>query len=471
MKKQAILLTLNLILTVVVYSQPLPAKHQTELDRNDTDTNTLQYILRNGTFYGHARYFFMATDNTAGLSDYYANAIGMGIGYETGKIRGFQLGVSGFFIYNLQSSGLSELDPKTGAANRYELGLFDIKDPENNHDLDRLEDLYLKYSFKNSNIKFGKQHIKTPYVNAQDGRMRPTLVEGLTLEFKQLKKTTIEAGYIYKVSPRGTVKWYSVGQSIGIYPMGVLVDGTRANYETHIKSNGIYYAGITHNFNKNIKLQVWNNYVENVFNTSLIQYNGEFKLSAKNKLITGLQSSYQTALNYGGNVDSKYTYMNSNNQAFTFGAKLGITFPKNFAVQTNYNRITKHGQYLMPREWGRDPFFTFMARERNEGFGDVHAITGTLSKNFAKKGLRIEATYGYFKLPDVKNFALNKYGLPSYWQTNIDIRYSMPKYFHGTEFQLLYVYKGKVGETYNNDRYVINKVDMSTLNFIVNYHF
>lgn len=202
MKKQAILLTLNLILTVVVYSQPLPAKHQTELDRNDTDTNTLQYILRNGTFYGHARYFFMATDNTAGLSDYYANAIGMGIGYETGKIRGFQLGVSGFFIYNLQSSGLSELDPKTGAANRYELGLFDIKDPENNHDLDRLEDLYLKYSFKNSNIKFGKQHIKTPYVNAQDGRMRPTLVEGLTLEFKQLKKTTIEAGYIYKVSPR-----------------------------------------------------------------------------------------------------------------------------------------------------------------------------------------------------------------------------------------------------------------------------
>jgi hypothetical protein len=322
------LLLLHVIITVIAYGQPLPAQHHTELDRNDTDSNTLQYILRNGTFYGHARYFFMATDNTVGLSDYYANAIGMGIGYETGKIKGFQLGVSGFFIYNIHSSNLSIQDEKTGSSNRYELGLFDMKDPSNHHDLDRLEDLYLKYSFKNSNIKFGKQHIKTPYVNAQDGRMRPTLVEGLTVEFKQLKKTIIEAGCIYEVSPRGTVKWYSVGHSIGIYPMGVLVDGTRANYETHIKSDGIYYAGITHNVNKNIKLQVWNNYVENVFNTSLIQYNGEFNLSAKHKLITGLQSSYQTALNYGGNADSKYTYMNPDNQAYTFGAKLGITFPK-----------------------------------------------------------------------------------------------------------------------------------------------
>ena len=45
----------------------------------------------------------------------------------------------------------------------------------------------------------------------------------------------------------------------------------------------------------------------------------------------------------------------------------------------NYNRITTHGRYLMPREWGRDPFFTFFPRERNEGLGDVHAIVGKLN--------------------------------------------------------------------------------------------
>jgi hypothetical protein len=253
--------------------------------------------------------------------------------------------------------------------------------------------------------------------------------------------------------------------------MGVLTDGTRANYDGRIKSDGIIYTGITHNINKNIKLQAWNNYVENVFNTSLVQYNGDYKIADNYSLITGLQGSYQTALNHGGHAEKQYSYMLPNNEVYTYGAKLGIALPNQLSFVGNYNRITKHGQYLMPREWGRDPFFTFMARERNEGFGDVHAMTGTLSKKFAKKGLKIEATYGYYKLPDVRNFALNKYGLPSYWQTNIDIRYSMPKYFHGAELQLLYVYKGKVGETYNNEKYVINKVDMSTLNFIVNYHF
>jgi hypothetical protein len=30
---------------------------------------------------------------------------------------------------------------------------------------------------------------------------------------------------------------------------------------------------------------------------------------------------------------------------------------------------------------------------------------------------------GYFDLPDTKNFKLNKYGFPSYIQTNADIQY------------------------------------------------
>jgi hypothetical protein len=30
---------------------------------------------------------------------------------------------------------------------------------------------------------------------------------------------------------------------------------------------------------------------------------------------------------------------------------------------------------------------------------------------------------GYFDLPDTKNFELNKYGFPSYIQTNADIQY------------------------------------------------
>ena len=37
--------------------------------------------------------------------------------------------------------------------------------------------------------------------------------------------------------------------------------------------------------------------------------------------------------------------------------------------------------------------------------------------------------------------------------------------------QLLYMYKQDTGETYDNDKYVFNRVNMSSVNVIVNYNF
>ena len=42
----------------------------------------------------------MATDNKKGLTDYYAQAIGGGLKYETAPFKGFQAGIGGFFIFN-----------------------------------------------------------------------------------------------------------------------------------------------------------------------------------------------------------------------------------------------------------------------------------------------------------------------------------------------------------------------------------
>jgi hypothetical protein len=125
----------------------------------------------------------------------------------------------------------------------------------------------------------------------------------------------------------------------------------------------------------------------------------------------------------------------------------------------------------MPREWGRDAFFTFMPRERNEGYGDLHAINIVGSKIIGKSGFRTDLSYGHYYLPDVTNTRLNKYGMPSYWQLNADIRYQAKGFFNGIELQLLYVYKGQLGSNFKNNNYVFNKVDMSLYNFVINYHF
>lgn len=437
---------------------------------NEADSTSILSAFRKGNFSGHFRYYFMATDNKEGLTDYYANAVGGGIKFETGRFKNFQVGVSGFFVYNIGSSDLSVPDFKTKQMNRYETGLFDIEDPSNKKDIDRLEELYIKYHFKNNQITLGKQLINTPFINLQDGRMRPTEVEGLWAEINSIKKVKLQLGYIYGISPRSTVKWFKVAESIGVYPVGVNDEGIKSAYAGNLESKGIFLTGITTQLSEHLKIQIWNQYTENIFNSAMLQADYEYPLSKNSKLFAAAQMVRQDAVNDGGNDDPSKTYVEKGAKALTFGTRLGWK-NENWETSLNYNRITSQGRYLMPREWGRDPFFTFLPRERNEGLGDVNALLGKINYKIPKARITTSLAFGHYNLPDVTDFRLNKYGMPSYNQLNIDARYKFDGLLKGLETQLLYVYKGKTGNTYANDKFVINKVDMSLWNIVFNYQF
>ena len=462
----------------IVISLQASAQHQ-EVDEKpdvwkekeqETDSTSILSAFRKGTFSGHFKYYFMATDNKAGLTDYYANAVGGGIKFETSRFKNFQIGVSGFFVFNIGSSDLTVPDPITNNMNRYEIGLFDVEDPSNKKDIDRLEELYIKYHFKNNNITLGKQLLNTPFINLQDGRMRPTEVEGIWAEINSIKKIKLQLGYLFGMSPRGTVKWYNVAESIGIYPVGIDVEGLKSQYAGNLESKGIVLGGITYRLNENLKLQFWNQYTENIFNSAMLQTDYEYALTEKSKLFAAAQLIKQDAVKNGGNIEPTKTYYEKNAKAVSFGGKLGWK-NKKWETSLNYNRITAKGRYLMPREWGRDPFFTFLPRERNEGLGDVNAFVGKINYKIPKARITTSFAFGVYKLPDVLNYRLNKYGLPSYNQLNIDVRYKFGGLLKGLETQLLYVYKGKTGNSHNNDKYVINKVDMNLWNLVLNYQF
>jgi hypothetical protein len=429
------------------------------------DSSSLLFAFKHGKVHGNLRYFLMTTDNQGNLTDAYANAAGGGLFYETAAFKNFQLGVGGYFIYNVGSSDMAKIDPYTQTTSRYETALFDLENLTNKNDLDRLEELYLKYNFKKNQITAGKQLINTPFINLQDGRMRPTEVGGLYGEIFPGKKNKLEGGYIYEISPRGTVDWYGIGRSIGIYANGVNVDGSKGNYKEHIESNGIFLLGYTHQLPRQQSIKFWHVFVENVFITSMLQWDWK-----KNEWVAGLQYTQQQAINQGGNVDPTKTYFSPNQKSRVISAKLGYEHA-HWKTSLNYTRITAEGRYLMPREWGRDPFFTFLPRERNEGFGDLHAFVGKLIYSFPKFPIKANFSYGYFKLPDVKNYALNKYGLPSYTQLNVDLTYEFTEFLEGLEIQALYVHKSNQGETYQNEKYIFNKVNMSNYNLIMNFHF
>ena len=456
----------GLSLFSLVLSIPVKAQKQVQHE----DTTSLMAAFKRGHFNGHLRYFFMATDNEKGLTDYYANAIGGGLRFETAGFRNFQFAISGFSVFNIGSSALSKPDTSTGQYSRYEIGLFDITNPANKKDINRLEELCLKYNFKRSYIRAGRQFINTPFINLQDGRMNSTAVEGIWVEVNEIREFKIQAGWLWGISPRSTTRWYKPGESIGINPAGMNPDGTKSQYSNNVESKGIAILGITRQIGKNIRLQGWNMFTENVFNTAMIQTDISIPFKKESFLLVAAQIIKQDAINSGGNESQFKTYFLKGSNSLSFGARIGWK-NKKWETSINYNRVTKAGRYLFPREWGVEPFFTFLPRERNEGLGDVDAVMGKVNYSIAKARLKVSLAAGYYNLPDVKNYTLNKYGLPSYTHLNADIRYIFINTFKGLEAQLLVAGKLGSGETYNNKKFIFNKVNMIQYDFVLNYRF
>jgi len=432
------------------------------------DTSTLAYALRKGSEVDlHLRLYYMATNNQGELTDPQALAFGGGLKYTTGIYKGFQFTVGGFFVWNLASTDLSRQDPSTGAFSRYEVGQFDMEDLSNKSDLDRLEDFNLKYHFGNSTVTFGKQVLSSPFINPQDGRMRPTGEQGFWADISEIRNLNIQGGWLGKISPRGTVKWFSIGESIGIYPAGFNTEGGLSGYQGSLESRGIGVLGLKYKIRPKWSLQVWDYYVENIFNTFMAQSDGSVSLGAGSSIIAGLQYIRQRAVNDGGNESLDKTYFDPRQKANLISGRLGVRQGKNL-LQANYTRITKDGRFLFPREWGREPLYTFLKRERNEGAGDVSAFTLNYLRDWTER-VSTGLNYGYYDMPGVANLALNKYAMPSYHQFMVDMSYHFDGFLKGLNAEFLYTYKLDA-EGVPTGKLTINKVNMHQFNFILNYH-
>jgi hypothetical protein len=142
-----------------------------------------------------------------------------------------------------------------------------------------------------------------------------------------------------------------------------------------------------------------------------------------------------------------------------------------FRWQLNYTRIIAHGRYLMPREWGRDPFFTFLPRERSEGAGDVHAATLNLIWKDVRSGWRIELDGGVYRMPALTDTRLNKYAMPSYAQVLINAQYQFRGEWQGLAIQLITLGKTPIATASLTEKQSFNKVDMLHADLIINYVF
>jgi hypothetical protein len=426
-------------------------------------------IMRRGQLTGRMRLYNMATVNDGAPQDFHAVAFGGVMGYATERWHGLQFSMAAGFTFDLNSTTFQDPDPVTGLLSRYEIGLFDVTDPRRVEDLSYLHEFQLNYVSRNDRHRtvFGKQELNTPFLNPQDGRMHPTLFEGLWHRSRFGERTELQGGWLYRVAPRGTSQWYHVEESTHVYPTGRNILGQPSQHGEHQRSLGIFALSVKQRIHGKLSITAWDLIVENMFNTTMLQLETGDRESRWSLSAMALQ---QSTLASGQQADPEMAYMPRGEYSRAVSARLRYV-PGKFRWQLNYTRITADGRYLMPREWGRDPFYTFLPRERNEGLGDVHAATLNLILRDWRPGLRIELDGGAYWLPSVHDARLNKYAFPSYAQYVLNTQYQFQGGWKGMAIQLIYLYKMPLYDQALTERQAFNKVDMHHVNLIVNYAF
>lgn len=420
-----------------------------------------------GTLSGQWRTYYMTTLNKGNLKNFSALASGGKIKYEFLFHKKLEIGAA---LYNSTNLGIQDLtvpDETTGKLSRYEEGLFNRLDLRNDA-VFLLGELYLKYKLPKHEFTIGRMKINTPLVNPEDGRMIPTLVQGIWYRHKTQKNHTIQLGILNQIAPRSTGRFYGIGESIGTYPEGRSITGENNQYGRNTDSDYVILFNSDIKVTEHLRLDVWNFYVDNIFNTTYLKP----RMDITKKLNLELEWLHQNKIGNGGNNIDSLQYF-SHNSSDILGMKLDYQWKKS-EVSLAYDRILPHGQFISPREWGREDLFSFQKRERSEGTGDNHALVVyyETNLNLTKINTQIQTIFsvGRHWKPYVLDPKLNKYAVPDYTQINLDLFFKFDK-LKNLHPELLLVSKIANGDFPNNSNFYFNKTDLFHIDLILNYNF
>ena len=463
----------KILLSLLATSSILCANNTAKVDK----TSSLADAMQNGKVSGQIRYYYLGENEGRDYQDYYGSAIGGHLKYETGKISGFNLGIA-FYTAHFLATNYSTTSLESEANNknsRYVAGLMDASDPSVTT-ITNIGELYLNYKYSKTDIRIGRMKLKAPFMNPEDGRMIPTLEQGAWIKSSDLNGFILQAGYVNAFWNRSTSKWKSVEKSLGYgYSQAKSPNKANSAYKGQTTTNGVYVASVAYTGVKGLKLQAWDYYLQNIMNVGYLQADYKHKIGNYKFIVAG-QYINEAEVGNGGNSDAthpEYSYRAKDEKSELFGAKIGAGYSGTM-LTVAATKVTSQGRFLFPREWGKEPLFTFQKRERTDGSGDATATLLTLGQDFGVfgvKGLKVLGGIGKYNRVDAKNFALNKYGVPSYIQGNFDMYYKFSGELKGLSMNYLFARKVATGETYDNANFIFRKNDLNVHNFIVNYNF
>jgi hypothetical protein len=366
---------------------------------------------------------------------------------------------------NVASSDIWNPDPITGQPNRYETGLFDLLDTRDRF-FGKLETFSLEYSNENLGVKVGRMGINTDWINAQDGRLSPTAVEGISAWFVPNQQWRFSVWGIGRMSIRGSSDWLSIGKTVGIYPLGRAVSGKPAQYFGNTSSDWVGIWEVSRKIGSDAKINFSNTIAQNLYSTYMLSMEKNLKVE-QGIVIFGFQSGFQHGIGEGGNENAELKYKEPEDRNYSLSGRIGWK-NSTWTTHLNYTRVGGKGRWLNPREWGKDAWYTFVPRERNEGFQSVGALMAYGEYRFKKAQISIYGQIGIHWLPDTEDAAANKYNFPSYRHLNLGVKYQ-PKKIKNLDLHLLLVNKEALGKVSLTQVQVYNKVEMLHFNGIINW--
>ncbi|WP_156180469.1 porin [Rufibacter radiotolerans] len=441
--------------------------HPRASEEHPVDTiqlKSVKELFSRGHLEGHVRNYFMATLNYRSLSDHYANGIGAEVAFKTASFHGFRMGITGLFTYNAFSSNLDHKDPISHKHPKLEMELFDVEDPGNRGDLDRLDALYLEYSSPKLRARIGRFSFTSPIMNPQDTRMKPYSFQGIHVQVPVFRKGQLDVAWLNHFSPRSTVEWFLAEESIGVFPVGVDEEGQPSGYSHHTITKGVAITGLSLPVGHHLKTEIWNYWLDNVANNTY----GKAVATVLPKVKVGVEGLYQVQVGDGGNSDARYAYFQDQKQ-WLAGAMVGFT-PEAWNLSVNYLHVGKGGRFLFPREWGREQFFATMPRGRIEGMGNSKLLV-VKGKHHWSRTFSTEIAASRAWLPAPSDYRHNKYGSLEYYGWLADVNYTPAKpVLQGLSFRFLYVGRVSPGAAVPLKDYYYNS-NFHNFNFVTQLTF
>jgi len=145
-----------------------------------------------GTLNGQIRTYYFERKFNGDSTDRADFAIGTIIGYKTSTYYGLSAGLTFASSNNIIGDNDKEV-----------YGLLRGVGTKNHENYNRLQEYYIEGNWLNTKLKYGAQHLNTPFMNGHDIRMVPKTYKGLSVINNSIPGLTLSGYYI-----TGAMGWW-----------------------------------------------------------------------------------------------------------------------------------------------------------------------------------------------------------------------------------------------------------------------